>query len=136
MTPKQSLMAHMKERHGVSAPRGTHKQLIQGHRINHTRHLTHGHRPDGWVDGRDMTECSITLCPPKNPSATRNGDRNWVLHIAYLSEGRGWRWELAGTWEGDTKGAKEAANKELGWVANWVINETGYGYQHKEKTHD
>jgi hypothetical protein len=131
MTPKQELIAHLKERHGVSAPRGTHAQLIQGHKINHSLSLPHTHRNNAFAQGGEIIEYQIYLSPPKNPSASRNGDRNWVLTLA--SKGAGWRWELAGTWEGDPQGAITAANTRLGWIANWVLNDTGHGYHHKEK---
>jgi hypothetical protein len=131
-TPKQALMGHMMNDHGFSRPAGTHKQLILNHRRVHTSnvYLTHTHKPDGWVTGGEQIQVRISLCPPKNPSASRNGDRNWVLHIAHKDGG--YRYEMPGTWEGDVKGAKEAANKLLGYEANWVINATGYGYTHQD----
>jgi hypothetical protein len=84
---------------------------------------------DGMTLGTDQIEYRIFLSPPKNPSASRNGDRNWVLNVTH--KGGGWRWEMPGTREGDIPGAQSAADKLLGYQANWVQH--GRGFEHKEK---
>jgi len=136
MTPKQQLVAHLAEQHGEQSPtrRAPYQKLVLRHQSLHKRYLTHSHLPTGWTTGTDQTRTRIFLCPPKNPGATRNGDRNWVLQVTTPTSG--WRCELAGTWEGDITGAQTAANKELGYEANWVLNTTGYGYEQKENAHD
>jgi hypothetical protein len=130
MTPKQQLLAHLETQHGDPAHRGSHQQLVLRHKGDHdNRRLTHGHKPAGMTLGTDQIEYRIFLTPPKNPSASRNGDRNWVLNISH--KGGGYRYEMAGTWEGEIPGAKSAADKLLGYEANWV--KSGWGFEHKEK---
>lgn len=128
VTPKQKLLAHLTgcEHAGVVPTRGTLNQLKLWHRHAHKdRHVLHAHTPDGIADGEISEIVRITLQPPKNPSATRNQDRNWVLHIAH--QGHGWRWEMAGTRDGDVNGAIAAADKMLGWEPNWAP--VGWGFQ-------
>lgn len=123
MTAKQELVAHLAEvGHGAFvSPRGTLKELQERHtRAHRGFHLTHD------VHGKPVR---IFLSPPKNPSASRNQDRNWVLNVSH--QGHGWRWEMPGTWNGDVAGAKDAADKLLGYQANWV--KSGWGFEHKEK---
>jgi hypothetical protein len=133
MTPKQQLVSHLAIRHGEDtskAMRKPHQTLVLRHKDDHeARRLTHGHQPTGMTQGTDQIEYRIYLSPPKNPSASRNQDRNWVLTIA--GKGGGWRWEMAGTWNGDVQGAKDAADKLLGYQAHWV--KSGWGFEHKEK---
>lgn len=127
MTPKQELVAHLEAQHGEHIHRGTHQQMVLRHRALHRQHLTHSHQPAGWTTGSEQIAVTITLSPPKNPSASRNGDRNWTLHIAHLSQGTGWRWEMPGTRAGDPEGAINEANKLLGWVADW--EPVGWGWK-------
>jgi hypothetical protein len=129
MTPKQALVAHLETQHGEHVHRGTHQHLKLRHRVVHQQHLTHTHHPSGWATGGEQMEVKISLCPPKNVNSTRNGDRNWVLNIANLSQGTGHRWEMAGTREYDIPGAKSAADKLLGYEANWVA--VGWGFEHR-----
>lgn len=131
MTPKQEIVAHLELHHGEHVHRGTHQQLVLRHRAAHRHHLTHTHRPNGWTTGSEQIEVTISLSPPKNPSASRNGDRNWVLHIAHLKEGHGWRYELPGTRAGDVDGATLAADNLLGWKPAWVPK--GWGFEAHER---
>jgi hypothetical protein len=128
MTPKQKLVNHLAVQHGDDtgkAMRLPHQKLVLRHKDHHdNRRLTHGHQPTGMTMGTDQIEYHIFLCPPKNPSASRNQDRNWVLNISH--KGGGWRWEMPGTWSGDPEGAKETANKLLGYAADWTAN--GWGF--------
>jgi hypothetical protein len=132
MTAKQKLMNHLIEQHGEvnRVMRGTHQQLAVKHKLDHdARRLPHTHGSEGWFTGGDQVKLKIYLSPPKNPGASRNGDRNWTINIA--AKGNGWRWEMPGTWDGDPMGAVAAANKLLGWEPNWVP--FGWGFQHQEK---
>jgi len=133
-TPKQALELHMVGQHDqVVRGRATHNQLKLIHKHDHDkRTLIHTHQPDGWIDGGHQQPVLISLAPPKNPSASRNGDRNWVLHIAYMDRGMGYRWELAGTRDGDADGAQAAAAKMLGWQPTWAVK--GWGYEVKDGT--
>lgn len=133
MTAKQELLAHLEGQHGAQVKeRLAHQKLVLQHKGLHDncRYLAHTHQPAGWTTGSDQIERRVFLSPPKNPSASRNQDRNWVLQIA--EKGGGWRYEMAGTWQGDPEGAKTEADKILGYAANWVA--CGWGFQHQEVT--
>lgn len=132
MTAKQKLMTHLIEQHGEPnrVMRGTHNELAVKHKLDHEkRRLAHTHSGEGWFTGGDQTTLKIYLSPPKNTTSSRNGDRNWTINIT--AKGGGWRWEMPGTWDGDAMGAVAAANKILGWDANWVP--FGWGFQHQDK---
>jgi hypothetical protein len=101
--------------------------------MHDNRHLTHQHKVDGWATGGEQIQMTITLAPPKNPNASRNQDRNWSLHVANLSAGTGWRYEIPGTRAGDPEGAINEANKVLGWVADWEPVGWGWKVIDKEK---
>jgi hypothetical protein len=129
VTPKQELTAHIlgEELHADAPPpsRATLNQLALWHAQAHRdRHLTHAHE-NHTLPGYPVR---IFLSPPKNPSASRNQDRNWVLNISH--QGHGWRWEMAGTSAGFPDEAKVAANKLLGYEANWV--KCGWGWEVKD----
>jgi hypothetical protein len=129
MTPKQQLVAHLECQHNDHVHRGTHQQLVLSHMIHHDKRiLSHRHSADGMTTGTGQIAVRIFLSPSKNPSASRNQDRNWVLNVTLKD--RGQRWEMAGTWSGDVEGAKKAANHILGYEANWVA--VGWGFQHQE----
>jgi hypothetical protein len=130
VTPKQELIAHIlgEEWHADAPPpsRATLNQLALWHAQAHReRHLAHAHK-NHTLPGYEV---SITLAPPKNPSASRNGDRNWTLHLAHLSEGHGWRYELAGTSLNFPDEAKAVAAKLLGWEPTW--EPCGWGWRVK-----
>ena len=131
LTPKQSLLAHLEGQHGYHqwSKKASHELLTKAHRQEHAeKHLTHTHKPEGWASGGDQQPVLIFLSPPKNPSASRNGDRNWTLTIAF--PGHGWRYELPGTRAGDPEGAQDAAEKILCYTADWQPK--GWGYEVKE----
>jgi hypothetical protein len=125
MTPRQQLVAHLATQHGEHIHRGTHQQLIVRHKNLHKAHLTHSHRPDGWTLGGDQIRFRIFLSPPRNPNSTKNEDRNWILNVA--NDFTGWRRPLPATWAGNITGAKCAADKLLGYQANWVA--VGWGWK-------
>jgi hypothetical protein len=135
MTPKQALVAHLASQHGEHVHRGTHQHWITWHQDDHhSRHLTHQHRFLGYKDGGEQIDVTITLAPPKNASASRSQDRNWSLHVANLSQGSGWRYEIPGTRAGDPDGAINEANKLLGWIADWEPVGWGWKVIDKEKS--
>lgn len=132
MTPKQELLAHLEAQHGYHqwSKKANHELLTKAHRQEHTeKHLTHSHKPEGWATGGEQIRVLIFLSPPKNPSASRNGDRNWTLNISHIDEGRGWRLELPGTNANFPEEAKAAANKSLGGFAEWSAK--GWGFEVK-----
>lgn len=125
MTPKQELIAHLaEEEHGPfpsTNSKTTLAKLTEWHKQAHKRHLIHA------LTGEPV---QISLAPPKNPSASRNQDRNWSLNIANMSKGTGWRWEIAGTSINFPDEAKAAANKILGWEPTW--EPCGWGWRVKD----
>jgi hypothetical protein len=126
-TPKQDLTAHLEAQHAYHR-RGNHAELTLAHRHEHDgRHLTHLHQAGGWGNGAEQIEMRIFLSPPKNPSASRNGDRNWTLTVA-MGAG-GWRYELLGTSLSFPGEAKDAASKILGWKPDWTVK--GWGFEVK-----
>ena len=87
------------------------------------------------MDHRDRSDPDPHLSLPAQ-EPRRHAQRGSQLGAPGHHPTSGWRCELAGTWEGDITGAQTAANKELGYEANWVLNTTGYGYEQKENAHD
>lgn len=141
LTPKQKLLAHVLKMHEDQANRTlktrfTFDQLAEWHAAAHKHHLTHKH---GIYEGRDtrvlgvrtggeIEVVHIFLAPPKNPLATRNGDRNWSLNVT--NKTGGWRRELPGTRADDVDGAIATATRILGYVADWEA--VGWGWKVKD----
>jgi len=127
MTPKQALVAHMREWHGVSAPKGTHAQLMNGHKVHHSLVLPHTHEQDeGWRTGDWQRQVHISLIKPKNPSSTKAEDRNWTLHVSGHEKACIVQFvRLYSTHYNDPEGAKRAAEQWLGYLPKWTPTKNG-----------